>query len=365
MENKTKISEFIVYGFIAFASYFIISYGYVMSFIFAMIVYNVSNWMQRKTDGGKFNVNLYLLLKNKLKTNIPKRLESRMIFSTGKVLSSTFIVLFILLVSFAIIWLVMTLFDFISGVEFNQLFEMLNTNLNKINETLSEFLAGFGIKSMPIEIAKLREVTINFIKNHLSTFSQAGYIFSTQIVKILIGIVIGGILSFYVYKLGSNERPLTKIIFEQSRNIKNAFNKIFLAQCKISFIDALLTAIYLKLVLPYFNVHLPFTNLIVCLTFIFGLLPIVGNLISNTIIVLVSLKAGMLVAISSLLFLIIIHKLEYFLNAKIIGNQIKSNIIELLIVMIVFEGLFGIMGLIMSTIIYAYIKQEFENKGYV
>ena len=46
-----------------------------------------------------------------------------------------------------------------------------------------------------------------------------------------------------------------------------------------------------------------------------------GNLISNTVIVMVSLSVSLYVAIGSLVFLIAIHKLEYFINARIIGGR--------------------------------------------
>lgn len=275
MEMQKELrSQYIVYGFIAFASYFLIAHGYVMSFIFAMIVYSASNWVQKATNGRRFNINLYQWLTEKTKIKLSPKWEEKLSFSTGKILGSTFIIGFIVLISFSIIWLVMTLFDFVTGVEFNQLFELINTNLNQINEMMQKYLSAMGVNSVPIEIAKLREVTINFIRTHLSSFSQAGFIFSAQIVKILIGVIIGGILSFYVFSPTKEYKPLTKTILIQANNIREAFSKIFLAQCKISFIDALLTAAYLKIVLPYFGVDLPFTNLIVCLTFIFGLLPL-------------------------------------------------------------------------------------------
>ena len=46
----------------------------------------------------------------------------------------------------------------------------------------------------------------------------------------------------------------------------------------------------------------------------------VGNLISNTVIVVVSLSHSLDVAIGSLAFLVVIHKLEYFVNARIVGT---------------------------------------------
>jgi predicted PurR-regulated permease PerM len=63
----------------------------------------------------------------------------------------------------------------------------------------------------------------------------------------------------------------------------------------------------------------------IVVTFIAGLLPVVGNLISNTVIFVVSLAHSPGCRISSLTFLIVIHKLEYFLNARIVGAQIRAR----------------------------------------
>ncbi len=50
-----------------------------------------------------------------------------------------------------------------------------------------------------------------------------------------------------------------------------------------------------------------------------------GNLISNTIIVVVSLSVSPFLALTSLAFLIVIHKLEYFVNARLMGTQIRAR----------------------------------------
>jgi predicted PurR-regulated permease PerM len=81
-------------------------------------------------------------------------------------------------------------------------------------------------------------------------------------------------------------------------------------------------------------------------------------LISNTLIVVVALSISMSVALSALVFLIIIHKLEYFLSARIVGTQIRAFAWELLIAMLVMETLFGSAGLIAAPIYYAYLKRE-------
>ena len=89
-----------------------------------------------------------------------------------------------------------------------------------------------------------------------------------------------------------------------------------------------------------------------------GLIPIVGNLISNVIIVSVALTMSEKMALGSLAFLVIIHKLEYFLNSRIIGRRIKNPMWLTLIGLIIGERLMGIPGMILAPVILHYIKVE-------
>src|SRR6185295_10286497 len=126
-----------------------------------------------------------------------------------------------------------------------------------------------------------------------------------------------------------------------------------------------LTAIYLLLVLPQFGVNLPFTKTLIAVTFLAGLLPVIGNLISNTAIFLVSLSHSFVIAAASLGYLVVIHKLEYFLNARIVGTRINAKAWELLIAMLVLESAFGVWGLIVAPLIYAYVKLELIEEGLI
>ena len=100
-------------------------------------------------------------------------------------------------------------------------------------------------------------------------------------------------------------------------------------------------------------------------TVVAGLLPILGNLISNTVIFIVSFSQSPLVALVSLAYLVIIHKLEYFLNARIIGSHIRARAWELLLAMLIMEAGFGIPGLIAAPIYYAYMKSELRERGLI
>jgi predicted PurR-regulated permease PerM len=101
------------------------------------------------------------------------------------------------------------------------------------------------------------------------------------------------------------------------RDFYRSFETVMGAQITISLINTALTAIFLTVV------HMPHAPLLIAVTFLCGLVPIVGNLLSNTIIIFVALTISLKMAISVLIFLIVIHKLEYLLNSKIIGDRIR------------------------------------------
>jgi predicted PurR-regulated permease PerM len=60
----------------------------------------------------------------------------------------------------------------------------------------------------------------------------------------------------------------------------------------------------------------------------------------------------------ALILLIIMHKLEYFLNSKIIGTRIDSPMWLTLIGLVIGERLMGIPGMILAPVVLHYIKLE-------
>jgi predicted PurR-regulated permease PerM len=97
---------------------------------------------------------------------------------------------------------------------------------------------------------------------------------------------------------------------------------------------------------------------VIALTFFCGMLPIIGNLISNSIIVALSFRISPRAAVFSLIFLIVLHKLEYILNSKIIGDRIKNPVWLTLLGLILGERLMGIPGMIIAPVLLNFIKIE-------
>jgi len=125
------------------------------------------------------------------------------------------------------------------------------------------------------------------------------------------------------------------------------------AQFFISLINTAATAVFL-LSTPLYR----YAGLLIPITFICGMLPIVGNLISNTIICTIAFGISPKWALVALIYLILIHKTEYFLNSKIIGSFIRHPMWLTLIGLIVGERLMGIPGMILAPVLLHFIRVE-------
>src|SRR5206468_13134138 len=78
------------------------------------------------------------------------------------------------------------------------------------------------------------------------------------------------------------------------RDFYRSFATVIGAQITISLINTILTAIFVV------AVRLPHAPLIIAITFLCGLVPIVGNLVSNTIIVFLALTVSLKLGIGAL-----------------------------------------------------------------
>ncbi len=183
--------------------------------------------------------------------------------------------------------------------------------------------------------------------------------------RILVGLILGALIALAHERPAAHHGPLRRDLSARCARLALAFRNIVFAQVKIAAINTVFTGIFLLVVLPLLGVHLPLAKTLVVITFIVGLLPVVGNLISNTLIVIVSLSVSLWVALGALIFLVLIHKFEYFLNARIVGGQIRARAWEILLAMLVMEAAFGLPGVVAAPIYYAYLKNELEVAGLI
>jgi len=218
---------------------------------------------------------------------------------------------------------------------------------------------------VPTGVDALREMLTHWIREHAMEARVVGEVAGRIIAHVLIGMVIGAMAALYDTTEPKNYKPLAAALHARVVTLAYAFRQIVFAQVRIAALNALFTGIFLLIVLPLAGIHLPLVKTMITVTFVAGLLPVVGNLISNTVLVVVGLSHSLHTAIAALLFLIAIHKLEYFLNAKIIGGHINARAWELLSAMLVLEAVFGLPGVIAAPVFYAYLKMELSNRGLV
>jgi len=226
-------------------------------------------------------------------------------------------------------------------------------------------LPAWLVHSLPTDADGLQSSIVAWLKEHSATVQTFGKEGTTILVRIVIGMVIGALIALRQADPPVAYRPLALALANRASRFGEAFRLVVFAQVRIAAVNAALTAFYLVIVLPLLGIHLPLIKTMIAVTFVAGLIPVVGNLVSNVVVVVVSLSVSPFVALGSLIYLVAIHKLEYFLNARLVGTQIEARAWELLLAMLVMEAVFGIAGLIAAPIYYAYLKDELAAAGWV
>ncbi|HTV86281.1 MAG TPA: AI-2E family transporter [Dyella sp.] len=239
--------------------------------------------------------------------------------------------------------------------------QQLMPMVEKARQQLPATLTGW----LPDSVDELRVMALDLTRKHALSLQMAGKETVRVLVRIVIGLALGALVALNRERPSHQVGPLAAALGERCQHLAEAFHNIVFAQIKISLINTLATAVFLLGVLPLMDIHVPLAKTLVVLTFIAGLLPVIGNLISNTAVTIAALSVSVWVAAASLGFLIVIHKLEYFLNAQIIGTQIRARSWELLVAMLVMEAAFGLSGLVAAPIYYAYLKSELETEGMI
>lgn len=237
--------------------------------------------------------------------------------------------------------------------------------LPEIADSTIPAVVGFAEKheiELPFsDYESLKTVALEEARDGLASVGRYVRAASFQFVLLVAGLVVAASL-FLSPAWGTENDPQTgedslyaTVVRELAARFKTffqSFTKVIGAQLVISTINTALTAIFL-----IWNGY-PFAPVLIMLTFLFGLLPIVGNLMSNTLIVGVGFTLSPRMALAALLFLVAIHKLEYFLNSKIIGDRIRTPMWLMLIGLVVGEKLMGIPGMILAPVVLHYIKVE-------
>ena len=208
------------------------------------------------------------------------------------------------------------------------------------------------------ELGKALDLGTSMHNQHIGVYAREA---TLQLAMLIIGLVVAVSL-FFNAKWEVEDEPdavkdslyatVVRELVVRFEIFYASFARVIGAQIVISILNTALTSGFL-----IWNGY-PYAPVIIVLTFLCGLLPIIGNLMSNTLIVAVGFTISPRMAFIALIFLVVIHKLEYFLNSKIIGDRIKNPMWLTLIGLVIGEKLMGIPGMIFAPVVLHYLKVE-------
>ncbi len=243
-------------------------------------------------------------------------------------------------------------------------FGVLMQRMADVVITGREYLPLWMHQYLPANIDEWQVTAAAWLRENASLFSIVGRDTGLFLIHLIVGMIIGGMVALHPAS-PSRRAPLAHALSERAAALGLAFRNIVFSQIRISALNTFLTGIFLAFIMPVMGYELPLVKTMIAVTFIVGLMPIIGNIISNTVIFLIALSVSSVAAVGALIFLIVIHKLEYFINAKIIGSRIRAHAWELLLAFLVMDAAFGIPGLVAAPIYYAYLKDELLTKKLV
>jgi predicted PurR-regulated permease PerM len=235
---------------------------------------------------------------------------------------------------------------------------VVNNVINSLPPSITHYL--------PDDLDEVKSTIMVYLKDHIFYLQSIIKKVFHDLIILIVGMIIGLILGYKENQRNVDDnkvaqRPLTKALKASLNRLVVVFQYVAMSQVVIALFNTIMTSILLFIILPMFGIHLPFSKSLVLATFVFGLIPIIGNLVVNALIFVVAFTVSFTVAMVIIVYLILIHKMEYVLNAKIVGTKIHAGICELLIAMLFLETLFGVIGLIFAPIFYAFIKLSLKE----
>lgn len=241
-----------------------------------------------------------------------------------------------------------------------KLLRLLADTLDQFRTMAPEWIA----TKLPDTAAALQEAVSGWLRSHATQVQQWGRDALRVLLYLLLGLAIG-LLAAAAAPRPAATAPLVRLAENRLLQLALAFRDIVAAQLRIALVNTLLTGLYILVVLPLLGYRLPLAPTLVAFTFFASLLPIIGNLLSNTAIVLAALTVSPLLGGASLAFLVVVHKLEYFLNAHFVGNRTQIPTYALLASMLVLEAGFGAAGLVAAPVYCAWLTRELRGGSWI
>ncbi len=241
-----------------------------------------------------------------------------------------------------------------------KLLQLLADTLDRIRTTAPEWIA----TKLPDSAATLQAAVSGWLRSHAAQVQQWGRDALRVLLYLVLGLAIG-ILAGAAPPGTAPNTPLVQLALNRLLLLALAFRDIVAAQLRIALVNTLVTGLYLLVLLPLLGYRVPMASTLVAFTFFASLLPIIGNLLSNAAVVLAALTVSVWLGAASLAFLVVVHKLEYFLNAHFVGNRTQIPTYALLASMLVLEAGFGTAGLVAAPVYCAWLARELRGGRWI
>ena len=245
------------------------------------------------------------------------------------------------------------------GWIFVQFFRVGLVRLPLLLDTVLPRLAAFSERygfDFPADNAKeLRDVVVAAVRDNSSSVSKTSGLLTRGVFQVVTGMFVAMMRFLTPSPADHGGHLYDSLRLEINARVSlfmRSFERVVGAQVLISTLNTVLTSIFLN------AMGFPFKTFLTLTTFVCGMVPLLGNVISNCFIVSAGLIVSEQLAIVGLVYLIVIHKLGYFLNGRILGGSIDTPMWMTLLGIVVGEAVMGVPGVLLAPALLHYAREE-------
>ncbi|MFI5362216.1 MAG: AI-2E family transporter [Elusimicrobiota bacterium] len=237
--------------------------------------------------------------------------------------------------------------------------ERLPLLLDRLLPRVDALAGRFGV-SLPVDnVQELRALILETLKENARSITTASGLLTRGFFQILLAVIVA-ILRFVSTPAAPDtadaprglDAPVLRECRDRAALFSASFELVMGAQILVAAINAGVAAAFLLVF------RIPFRTMLTLATFVFGMIPIVGNVISNSLIVAAALTRSDHLALAALIFLIVVHKGGYFLNSRIVGSRMSTPTWAILLGLLIGEALLGVTGVILAPTLIYYVREE-------
>jgi len=232
--------------------------------------------------------------------------------------------------------------------------------LDRLLPRLDEISNRLGV-ALPVENAgELKAYIVGAARANARLLTAEGGLLTRGFFQILVAVA-AAVLAFVTPKNADAaardlDSALRTELRERAARFIASFELVMGAQLVISAINTGVTAAFL------FALDVPFRTTLLLATFFCGLIPIAGNIVSNLMIVAAALTVSDGQALAALVFLLVSHKAQYFLNGRLVGRRIDTPTWGILLGLLIGEALMGLPGAILAPTMIHYAREEMRAR---